>query len=353
MAEFLRNCWYVAMESTELVHKMFPRRILNEPVLFYRAINGDAVALRDRCPHRHLPLSMGKLIGDTVQCGYHGMQFDCSGKCIRIPTQDTIPENANIKLYPLVEKYGFVWIWMGDDEKADESLVPEWQSTVGEVMDLNRRLDPELHDFYDYKHVKGDYRLMVDNLMDLSHVGFVHGSTLGSEETSISQATGRQEVNGLIVSDYRQSSSVQAPPAFAAILPPDIGLVDTWNDIHFHVPCHFMLSFGASAAGQPRDTGACFLGIHILTPETPESTHYYFGSIDLNSDSPKAITDMLGDAGRFAFEEDLVIIEAQQKNLAELDPTVDGKIILQSDRASVMAQRLIKKFIKEEEQTLS
>ena len=100
---------------------------MNEPVVFYRTEDGTPVALEDRCPHRRLPLSMGKLVGDDVlQCHYHGLRFDRTGACVRVPGQDMIPATARVKTYPVVERYKWLWIWMGDPALADPAKIPDY-----------------------------------------------------------------------------------------------------------------------------------------------------------------------------------------------------------------------------------
>ena len=120
-SEFLENAWYVVAQSQQISHQLLSLKLLGEQLLFYRDSESRVVALEDACPHRKLPLSMGKLKGDTVQCGYHGLTFDACGKCVDAPTQDKIPSNAFVRSYPVVEKYKLVWVWMGDPDLVDES----------------------------------------------------------------------------------------------------------------------------------------------------------------------------------------------------------------------------------------
>jgi phenylpropionate dioxygenase-like ring-hydroxylating dioxygenase large terminal subunit len=101
---FLRNSWYVAARSAEVARKPLARILLNEPVALYRKEDGTPVALEDRCCHRQLPLSMGRLEGDELRCGYHGLKFDASGTCVEIPGQTAIPPQARVRAYPLLER---------------------------------------------------------------------------------------------------------------------------------------------------------------------------------------------------------------------------------------------------------
>ena len=122
---FLKNAWYVAAWDTEVSDSPFSRVILNEPVVLFRTPNGVA-ALENRCCHRALPLSMGKVLENHIQCGYHGLEFDASGKCVKVPGQSKIPPGAKVRSYPVVERWGMIWIWTGDPSKADKNLLPDW-----------------------------------------------------------------------------------------------------------------------------------------------------------------------------------------------------------------------------------
>ena len=123
MAQFVRNAWYPAAWTRDVGRSLTTRKILGSEVVLYRKEDGSIAALDNVCPHRFAPLSMGKLKGDAVECGYHGMTFDCSGKCIRIPGQEIIPPNAKVGSYPIRENMGLAWIWMGAPEKAAQTPV--------------------------------------------------------------------------------------------------------------------------------------------------------------------------------------------------------------------------------------
>ena len=161
---FLKNSWYIAAWGEEVGRSLIRRIILNEAVVLYRKENGDPVAFEDACPHRKLPLSMGELIGDTIQCGYHGLTFNCDGACVKAPGMDRIPPKALVKSYPVCERWELIWIWMGDPSLADVRKIidipyydePDWGINRGPAMDIDC-----------------DYRYMTDNLVDPSH-GYVH-----------------------------------------------------------------------------------------------------------------------------------------------------------------------------------
>ncbi|MCV2873074.1 aromatic ring-hydroxylating dioxygenase subunit alpha [Defluviimonas sp. WL0050] len=164
--EYPRNCWYVAGRSEDFDQSLKPLRLFGEEIVFYRKADGTAVALEDACPHRKLPLSKGKIEGDRVVCGYHGLTFDGTGTCVAAPTQEgAIPKRARVKSYPIIEKYGFVWIWPGAPEKADIAELidipnydnPGWGKTRRGALDI-----------------ACNYLWITDNLLDPSHVAWVH-----------------------------------------------------------------------------------------------------------------------------------------------------------------------------------
>ena len=169
--EFVFDAWYVAGWSRNFQHELVPRTILEQNLVFFRQSDDKLVALEDRCPHRLLPLSKGNLVGDNVECGYHGMTFDGNGKCVRIPAQDNLPPSAYVDTYPVEERHGIVWVCMGIKEKANPNLIfnmdefkdSSWHKHLGDAM-----------------HIKAHYLNVAENLVDPAHVSFVHPTTLGS-----------------------------------------------------------------------------------------------------------------------------------------------------------------------------
>src|SRR5688572_13476764 len=108
-----RNCWYIAAWSHEVGRSIFARTIFGERIAMFRTQAGGVAALAGVCPHRLFPFEHGALVGDAVQCGYHGLQFDSTGACIAAPGQAE-PPKGRVRTYPVVERWKWVWIWMGD-----------------------------------------------------------------------------------------------------------------------------------------------------------------------------------------------------------------------------------------------
>lgn len=167
-----RNAWYVAAGRCEISSTPMSRQLLDEPVALFRTEAGTVVAMRDACPHRGFPLSQGTVVGDSLQCRYHGIVFNQQGRCVRIPTQPgaAAPDALCAKVYPTVEKWHWVWIWIGDPDKADASLIPSY----------------ECEDYAHYDHrfyspvgpFLGNFQLIHDNLCDASHTSFLHAGLL-------------------------------------------------------------------------------------------------------------------------------------------------------------------------------
>src|SRR3954471_20226730 len=174
MTMWMRNCWQVVAFSSEIVDAPLACTVCGEPIVLFRTPAGDAVALADRCPHRFVPLSLGRVVGDQIQCGYHGLCFDAEGTCVRVPGQDTVPSRARVRKYPLVERYAFAWIWLGDVTLADPATIPDFHWVD----------DPAWAAVNGYHHFGANYQLVNDNLLDLSHESFVHKETIGNESVA-------------------------------------------------------------------------------------------------------------------------------------------------------------------------
>ena len=205
-APFPMNAWYAAAWDVDIKHELFPRTICGKHVVMYRKADGSIAALEDACWHRLLPLSKGRLQGDTVVCGYHGLKFDAQGRCTFMPSQETINPSACVRAYPAVERHRYVWLWMGDPALADPALVP----------DLHWNDDPAWAGDGKTIHVKCDYRLVLDNLMDLTHETFVHGSSIGND--AVAEAPFDVTHGNKTVTVTRWMRGIEPPPFWAAQL---------------------------------------------------------------------------------------------------------------------------------------
>lgn len=321
-SEFLENAWYVAAQSAQISRELQPLTILGDNLVFYRDSNDKIVALEDACPHRKMPLSMGKLVGDAVQCGYHGLTFDACGKCINAPTQDKIPSNAFVRSYPTVEKYNLIWIWMGQPELADESALldladfddDDWSLTDGGMLEC------QCH-----------YLYLLDNLLDPSHVAWVHQTSFASDGTEDVPLVIEDTETGVLVS--RWIKNIDPPPYYAEMLPFS-GKVDRLQYYEAVVPSiavnmstYARAGFGGDSDNLPEDSYR-MRSYHFITPIDAHSTRYHWFQHYNTNTKDEAVRHRLNEGARGAFEEDRVILEAvdsgmNDKKRANLDLQLD------------------------------
>ena len=330
MTLFIRNCWYVAAWPQEVTQKPLARTLLGDPVVLYRQADGLAVALEDRCCHRDLPLSMGEVCGDRIVCMYHGLAFDKSGRCVHIPVQDHIPQSARVRGYPLVEQDGIVWIWMGDPALAD----------AADILPYPWHNDAQWAHRTGYFHLAGHHQLINDNLMDLSHVGWVHRQTIGGTPAAHSRATMKTLRDGDSVTVRRWMPDSVPPPTYVRAVG-FTGNIDRWMEIRFK-PGVIWIYVGANDAGKGIDetTYRNTLGGRIfdgVTPETATTTHYFFSAAhNFHVDKPPVTTAFFNEI-LSTFEEDKLVIEAQQARV------VPGRrqLGIESDAGGVQVRRII------------
>jgi phenylpropionate dioxygenase-like ring-hydroxylating dioxygenase large terminal subunit len=318
---FIKNSWYVAAWASELEQgKLLARTILNERVLLYKGIDGKVVAIEDRCCHRGVPLSLGRLEGSCVRCMYHGLLFDSSGACVEVPGQDKISPMLKVKSYKTDDSTRLVWIWMGDPALADASQIPGF-----EYLD-----QPGWHGIPDYLHYAANYLLIADNLSDITHIAYVHTNTLGGSESYVKEHTRsplERTEDGFKLTKWHKSSDL---PPFVAKLKHDAGKVDRWNTVQMKVPAFFYLESGFSPAGQDpnenREGVLEFNNFQAMTPETETTTHFFWIYMHNQAEHIEPISKSLHTSILEGFYEDKVIIETQQIVLGK-DPDFKFKAI--------------------------
>jgi phenylpropionate dioxygenase-like ring-hydroxylating dioxygenase large terminal subunit len=343
---YLRNAWYVAAWSDDLTDgQLLGRTILKEPIVLYRKSDGHVAALEDRCPHRFAPLHMGQIVnGDCIQCPYHGLEFNSSGACVLNPHgTKNIPPRARVRSYPVTEKHKAIWIWMGE-KSPDLSKVPDF-SVLDNV--------PEMHATKrDRITIRANYELIIDNLLDLSHGSFLHAGILGNSETVEAEITVDLDGNDVVVG--RHASNATAPGLFAILMPSKPDRIDKFTRMRWMAPSNLRLVTGICMPGAVPESGTGYHAIHMLTPESDRTTHYFFTAVRFNvltsDDQLNAqIQDKISTTRRFAFEEqDAPVIEAQQEiidnALTSLDP-----VILAIDVGPVRYKRILRKLIHAEQ----
>jgi vanillate O-demethylase monooxygenase subunit len=337
---FIRNAWYIAAWAHELAGQPLARRICDQPVVLFRDAAGAPAALQDRCCHRGAPLSFGTVVDRGLQCGYHGLIFDGQGKCVHIPRQDSVPAQARVRSYPLVEKDRILWIWTGDPDKAD----------AAEILDYRWNVDwPTRMAAYP---VAGNYMLMVDNLMDLTHVGYVHSRTIGGTPAAHTDARMQVTRTERGIKFVRWLLDSVPPPTYVKAVGFK-GRVDRWQEFEFVAPGFVLVWTGALDAGsgayenpEKRQGGFSLRSIHALTPETPTSCHYFWTAANgYRQDDPQATETLFAELDA-AFMEDKLIVEAQQARLSELG---DGGLVdIASDSARIHMRRIVDRLIGKE-----
>jgi nitrite reductase/ring-hydroxylating ferredoxin subunit len=334
VAPWVRNAWYVVAWDHEIPAassaSLFRRIVLGEPLLVYRRANEGVVTLADRCCHRHAPLSAGRREGDCVRCGYHGLLFDAQGRCVEIPGLDQPPARARVRCYPTTVHRGWVMVWMGDPDLADPALLPDNFSCE----------HPEWRHEPGYLHYDTPWTLIADNLLDFSHISYVHAATLGgTDRIAKVRPTVRAIDRGVRV--QRRVPSVP-PPAYYRPLWNYQGLIDRWIDYTFTLPGVLLMHSGARPAGAPEDdltSGIRFHSCQALTPETAHSTHYFFQESHRADQGDENSASALFQGLLQAFNEDRDMISAQWRNLALASG--DAMLPLAMDSALTLFRRAL------------
>ena len=341
MEAFLRNAWYVAAWGTEISRQNLLRRtILNEPIVFYRKENGTPVALADKCAHRHAPLSKGKLFGDNVRCPYHGLEYDASGDCVHVPGQSNIPPDCKVRSYPAVERYQWIWIWTGDPELADPNEIEDfhWMDAAGWRAGGERM------------HLKANYKLLIENLMELSHLSYVHANTLGTGAVAEVQMTHERGERHVTLNRWVMDSPVSNMFQKLGGFEPGEH-VDRWQHVTWTPPAFVKLDVGAARANTgaingDRSQGFGYRNLNAITPETIDTAHYFWAQArDFRIDEDW-ISDMFVASTHEAFSEDLWIIGHQQTNMGT--GTTEERVDINHDGAALQAIRILRGMIEEE-----
>jgi len=333
-ASYLRNAWYMAAWGEEIGVGLLRRRILGEPILLLRRDDGRVAALTDRCPHRFAPLSMGVREGDQVRCPYHGLAFDAEGHCVHNPFAAAIPAGASVRAWPVAEKDEIVWLWAGDPALADPALLPDFGLLYRNGAEPVRGLMP----------MKAPYQFATDNLMDLSHIEFVHrGSFAGAGVIFAGRHETRQD-GATLHSDWWMPG-VPAPGHTYGIYPRGMP-TDHWLDMRWDAPASMLLEIGATPAGRPRTDGVIIHQAHIITPESDDTAHYFWATTRGHGGPDETADAMLRGLMAQAFEqEDKPIIEAAYANLDGQDFWKAKPVFLGIDAGGTRARRLLEQMI--------
>jgi phenylpropionate dioxygenase-like ring-hydroxylating dioxygenase large terminal subunit len=335
--EALRNQWYCAAFGHELKRQPLGRTFLNEPVVLYRTADGTPVAFEDRCCHRRAPLSHGRVEGDNLRCLYHGLLYNPAGTAIWAPGQDRLPQGARVRSYPVVESHGWIWIWLGDPALADPKAAPQY----------DKYDDPNWASYDELIPMKANYFLVVDNLLDLSHLPFVHAATIGSPEDTdpnLAWERGPNWIKGVRVARGLSPSQRNLMEGL------DFRF-DRTQIMLFEPPSQVTIDILTNEFGKEYGDPTSRLNRRIMiydtiTPETDTSCHYFWAiARDYLVDDAKQ-TELGLRATSAAFHEDERILEAQQR-IISTNPDA-AQIDLVGDSGGLQARRIMERLLAEE-----
>lgn len=337
---FLRNYWYCAAWASEVTRTPLARTLLNEKVVLYRKEDGGIIALGNVCPHRFAPMHEGKLHGDVLACPYHGLQFAEGGACVHNPHGAILTDRLSVKGYPIVERYGAAWIWMGEPALADERKIPEFIE----------HSDPSFRSVYGRIPVNGSYELVSDNLLDLSHTQYLHAFLTHDEDTD-SQFDFKINLDGNTLTTAENRRNIKRF-GFAEFVWPDVpARLDSYGGVRWEPPANMRLKVHFAAIGkQPEDGGRIAWGAELVTPETETSCHYFWSFARNYRTDEAGLDEALKQAINSVFtDEDAAIIARLQENMGnETDLMALHPVILPTDKAAVQARMIVRKLLKDE-----
>ncbi len=332
-----RNQWYCAAFGHELRDKPLGRMFLNEPVVMYRKMDGAPVAFEDRCCHRRAALSEGKIEGDNLRCGYHGFLYDPSGAAVWAPGQDRLPQGARVRAYPIIEKHRWIWIWMGEPALANAETAPAY----------DKYDDPKWASYDEFIPIKSNYFLVVDNLLDLSHLPFLHAATIGSPEDVNPKLTwerGPDWVKGVRIARGLSPSARNLQEGL------DFRF-DRTQIMLFEPPSQVTIDILSNEYGKEYGDLGDRMNRRIviydsITPETDSSCHYFWAIARDYAVDDKKTSEIGLRATSAAFHEDQRMLEVQQR-IIDLNPAAP-QVDVMGDAGSMQARRIVERILEEE-----
>jgi vanillate O-demethylase monooxygenase subunit len=262
---FLREMWYAASWDEEVAAMPVGLTLLDEPIVFYRNAAGQVVALSDTCPHRFAPLHLGKVNGDVISCPYHGLQFGQDGKCVLNP-HGPIPAAAHLRAYPVALRYGLLWVWMGMGPADFDKLPVLPEFSIEGLTWVHGTIA-----------VGANYQLVIDNLMDLTHVEFMH-PMLAMPGASY-RVKYEAKVEDDVVSSISLLENEPTSPLIRMLWPaaPDHTKFDT--HMRWRAPSNLMLGMNVTTVdGDLNDPVLRMPTAHILTPVSATATRYFWAA---------------------------------------------------------------------------
>lgn len=338
---FLRNAWYAAALSSEVGEKPLARQLLGEHLVIFRTESGAVGLIEDKCPHRFAPLSLGAVRGEEIECGYHGLKFGRDGRCTLNPHgSKAIPNNAHIRSYPAHERYGFIWFWAGDPALARADEIPAYPFNE----------DPaQFTPVFGYLDVKANYQLVVDNLLDLSHVEWLH--PMFAQSGGVDAHKTEYTVEGGKVHARRLKPNVELQGLAKLYWTSPSQRFDARSNMTWMAPSNMIFDLGATECGAAPEEGVCLPNAHLVTPADEHRCHYFW-SIARNRQvgDEAASAKLQAIAQRIFSTEDVPMIEAQQRNMgAETDVLALKPVSIDPDIPAVRARRILAELIRNEQ----
>ena len=351
---FVSNAWYIIAEPQELENEaIVARTVLGKRLAIYRGRDGAIVAMEDRCPHRFAPLSLGKITDRGIQCAYHGAEFAANGQCVAVPAQKN-PPDATVDTFPVVEKHGYVWGWLGDPElSGDESSIPDGFWVSG---------DPAWIGGYGHmESIKVDYRLINDNLFDITHAEFVHPESFGGEEVQFyrdaKRGTGFRDRgmtyevgdNHIVFRTHAAALGQEGGPLWRSLLAQSRGLddwpepIDFRMEVYWWAPVYTSFHITVRPIDEPDADPVEIYNLHAAIPETEASSHYFYRSVRNYGDA--SMNAPFIEAAQAIFEQDKPVLEGQQEVLGARDLLDEDPISFRGDRLQLEGRRILNELI--------
>jgi vanillate O-demethylase monooxygenase subunit len=339
---YLNNAWYCVGWEHDL-DKPKGLKILGKPLMILRQQDGDIVALDGACPHRFAPLHKGFFKDDIVQCPYHGLEFNTDGKCVHNPHSDHIPPAAELRSYPTQVRNNAIWVWMGDPEKvSDELLPPEMDWATSDKFAIG----------YGYTHVRANYMLTVDNLLDLSHAAYIHTESFGAPQPPHGWKNNVHcdyIIEDKVVHSQYHHGEMDTLELFKPLFPQERCVQHSFMTLHLPSNLTFDITISEPGA-EDRHSGLNIPSFHFVTPEDEKTAHYFYAfGRDALIDVPEATEGIMAGINKAFIEEDEPMIKDIQEIMGTTDLLSLKPAVLINDKSNMAARRKLEKMIAEEQ----
>jgi phenylpropionate dioxygenase-like ring-hydroxylating dioxygenase large terminal subunit len=341
MTSIPRDQWYVAAYGREIGRELFSRTICGESILFWRTEAREVTAMSDRCVHRRFPLSQAptRLVGDQVICGYHGFTYGADGGCVAVPGQKRVPRTARLRPYPVVEQDSFVWVFIGDPDRADAARIPRAPWLDSPAWTTVSGMEP----------LAARFGLLVDNLLDLSHETYLHGGYIGTPEVAGTPITTEADDAAGVVYVSRHMDDAECPPFYSRSTGLS-GRISRWQDIEYTPPCLYLLHSRIAPVGStPRPDGTDPDAFHVevvyaITPETESSTHDFWAVARDFALDDQAVSDFLAEQNRTVVLQDVEALDVLEKVIATELPGYQ-ELSINIDTGGLAARRMLARMV--------